>query len=131
MKGKEEVHIAGPGTDIRLGVADRTFIPCYGDRNMPDGEFFTGPVEDSVDGEVTFSFPTSYGGREVSGVRFRFEGGKVVDASAEQGEEFLLEILDTDDGARRLGELGIGPHYGTPTRTKGILLAEKIGGPGH
>src|SRR5205807_3029766 len=99
--------------------------------NMPDGEFFTGPVEDSVDGEVTFSFPTSYGGREVSGVRFRFEGGKVVDASAAQGEEFLLEILDTDDGARRLGELGIGTNYGITTGTKEILLDEKIGGTVH
>ena len=112
-------------------MGERIFIPCYGDRNMPDGEFFTGPVEDAVDGEVTFSFPASYGGREVSGVRFRFEGGRVVDASAEHGEEFLLEILDTDDGARRLGELGIGTNYGITTGTKEILLDEKIGGTVH
>ena len=98
---------------------------------MPDGEFFTGPVEDSVNGEVAFSFPASYGGREVSGVRFRFEDGKVVDASAEQGEDFLLEMLDTDDGARRLGELGIGTNYGIATGTKEILLDEKIGGTVH
>jgi aminopeptidase len=131
MQGKEEVHVTGPGTDIRLGVAGRTFIPCFGDRNMPDGEFFTGPIEDSVNGEVAFSFPAAYGGREVSGVRFRFEDGRVVDASAEQGEEFLLEILDTDDGARRLGELGIGTNYGIETGTKEILLDEKIGGTVH
>jgi aminopeptidase len=131
MQGKEEVHVRAPGTDIRLGVAGRTFIPCYGDRNMPDGEFFTGPVEDAVDGEVTFSFPAAYGGREVAGVRFRFEGGKVVDASAEQGEAFLIEMLDTDDGARRLGELGIGTNYGIETGTKEILLDEKIGGTVH
>jgi aminopeptidase len=131
MQGKEEVHVTGPGTDIRLGVAERTFIPCFGDRNMPDGEFFTGPIEDSVHGDVAFSFPASYGGREVAGVRFRFEDGKVVDASASQGEEFLLETLDTDDGARRLGELGIGTNYGITTGTKEILLDEKIGGTVH
>ena len=131
MEGKEEVHIKGPGTDVRVGVAERTWIPCTGHHNMPDGEFFTGPVEDSAEGEIAFSFPATYGGREVSGVRFRFEGGKVVDASAERGEDFLLEMLDTDDGARRLGELGIGTNYGISTGTKEILLDEKIGGTVH
>ena len=131
ITGREEVHIKGPGTDIKLGVAGRSWIPCVGTHNMPDGEFFTGPVEDSVEGEVSFSFPASYGGREVSGVRFRFEGGKVVDASAERGEAFLLETLDTDEGARRLGELGIGTNYGIATATKEILLDEKIGGTVH
>ena len=131
MAGKEEVHIKGPGTDVRLGVAERTWIPCSGHHNMPDGEFFTGPIEDSVEGEVSFSFPATYGGREVSGVQFRFKGGKVVDASAERGEDFLIEMLDTDDGARRLGELGIGTNYGISTGTKEILLDEKIGGTVH
>jgi aminopeptidase len=131
MEGKEEVHITAPGTDIKLGVAGRTWIPCAGSHNMPDGEFFTGPVEDATEGEVSFSFPATYGGREVSGVRFRFEGGKVVDASAERGEEFLIEMLDSDDGARRLGELGIGTNYGIATGTKEILLDEKIGGTTH
>jgi aminopeptidase len=131
IQGKEEVHIKAPGTDIKLGVAGRKFIPCTGEHNMPDGEFFTGPVEDSVEGEVSFTFPAAYGGREVSGVRFRFEGGKVVDASAERGEDFLIEMLDTDDGARRLGELGIGTNYGISTSTKEILLDEKIGGTVH
>lgn len=131
ISGKEEVHIQAPGTDIRLGVAGRTWIPCVGDRNMPDGEFFTGPVEDAVDGEISFSFPAVYGGREVSGVRLRFEGGRVVDAAAERGEEFLHEMLDTDDGARRLGELGIGTNYGITTATREILLDEKIGGSVH
>ena len=131
IQGKEEVHITGPGTDLRLNVSGRKFIPCYGERNMPDGEFFTGPVEDSAEGEVAFSFPATYGGREVSGVRFRFSEGRVVDASAERGEAFLLEMLDTDDGARRLGELGIGTNYGIATGTKEILLDEKIGGTVH
>jgi aminopeptidase len=131
MEGKEEVHITAPGTDIKLGVAGRTWIPCAGSHNMPDGEFFTGPVEHATEGEVSFSFPAAYGGREVSGVRFRFEGGKVVDASADRGEDFLIEMLDSDDGARRLGELGIGTNYGIATGTKEILLDEKIGGTVH
>jgi aminopeptidase len=131
IEGKEEVHVQGPGTDIKLGVAGRTWIPCTGEHNMPDGEFFTGPVEDSVEGEVAFSFPAVYGGREVAGVRMRFEAGKVVDASAERGEAFLIETLDTDEGARRLGELGIGTNYGIATATKEILLDEKIGGTVH
>lgn len=131
IEGKEEVHVLGPGTDIKLGIAGRSFVPCTGEHNMPDGEFFTGPVEDSVEGEVAFSFPATYGGREVEGVRLRFEGGRVVDASAQRGEDFLIETLDTDDGARRLGELGIGTNYGITTGTKEILLDEKIGGTVH
>ncbi|MGH2838337.1 MAG: aminopeptidase [Thermoleophilaceae bacterium] len=131
MEGKEEVHITAPGTDITLGVEGRKFIPCVGEHNMPDGEFFTGPIEDSVNGEIAFSFPASYGGREVAGVRFKFADGKVVDASAERGEDFLIEMLDTDEGARRLGELGIGTNYGISTGTKEILLDEKIGGTVH
>ena len=131
IEGREEVHIQAPGTDIKLNVAGRHWIPCYGSHNMPDGEFFTGPVEDATSGEIAFSFPAVYAGREVSGVRFRFEGGKVVDASAERGEAFLLETLDTDDGARILGELGIGTNYGISTGTKEILLDEKIGGTIH
>ena len=129
--GKEEVHITAPGTDIKLGVAGRTWVPCVGDRNMPDGEFFTGPIEDSVEGEISYSFPAVYSGREVSGVKLRFEAGKVVDASAERGEEFLHEMLDTDEGARRLGELGIGTNYGITDSTREILLDEKIGGSVH
>ena len=131
MQGKEEVRIQGPDTDVRLNVSGRRWIPCVGHHNMPDGELFTGPVEGSVEGEVAFSFPAVYGGREVAGVRLRFEDGRVVDASAERGEDFLLETLDTDDGARRLGELGIGTNYGIATATKEILLDEKIGGTVH
>jgi aminopeptidase len=132
IEGREEVRIQAPGgTDITLGVAGRSRVPCYGSHNMPDGEFFTGPIEDSVNGTIAFSFPAVYGGREVSGVKFRFEDGKVVDASAERGEDFLIQMLDADDGARRLGELGIGTNYGIETGTKEILLDEKIGGTVH
>jgi aminopeptidase len=131
IEGHEEVRVTAPGTDIRLGIAGRKFIPCDGEHNMPDGEFFTGPVEDSVEGEVSFHLPAVIGGREVSGVRLRFEAGKVVDASAERGEEFLIKLLDTDEGARRLGELGIGTNYAIDRGTREVLLDEKIGGTVH
>jgi len=131
IEGREEVRIEGPGTDLTLNVAGRHFKPADGKYNMPDGEFFTGPIEDSAEGEITFHLPASYSGREVAGVRFRFEGGKVVDATAERGEDFLIETLDTDDGARRLGELGIGTNFGIAAGTGEILLDEKIGGTVH
>lgn len=131
IEGHEEVRITAPGTDIRLGIAGRRFIPCDGENNMPDGEFFTGPVEDSVEGEVSFHLPAVIGGREVSGVRLRFEAGRVVEASAERGEEYLLKLLDTDDGARTLGELGIGTNFGIDRGTREVLLDEKIGGTVH
>ena len=131
IQGKEEVRIQAEGTDITLGVQGRKWIPCVGEHNMPDGEFFTGPVEDSVNGEICFSFPASYGGRTVSGMCLRFEDGRVVDASAEQGEDFLIEMLDADDGARTLGELGIGTNYGIVAGTREILLDEKMGGTIH
>jgi aminopeptidase len=131
IEGKEEVRLEGPGTDLTLNIGGRTFVAADGHNNMPDGEFFTGPVEDSVNGEVSFTYPAVYGGREVAGVRLRFEDGVVVDASAERNEEFLLRTLDTDEGARRLGELGIGTNYGIDRFTKEILLDEKIGGTIH
>jgi aminopeptidase len=131
IEGHEEVRITAPGTDIKLGIAGRKFIPCDGDHNMPDGEFFTGPVEDATEGEVSFHLPAVIGGREVSGVRLKFEAGRVVDASAERGEEFLISQLDTDEGARTLGELGIGTNYGIDRGTREVLLDEKIGGTIH
>jgi aminopeptidase len=129
--GREQVRIVAEGTDLRLGIAGRRFIAADGKHNMPDGEFFTGPVEDSAEGEVSFHLPATIGGREVAGVRLRFEGGKVVDASADRGEEYLISMLDTDEGARRLGELGIGTNFGIERGTRSILLDEKIGGTVH
>lgn len=130
-EGRSEVRVTAPGTDITLGIEGRRVIACAGENNMPDGEFFTGPVEDSVEGEVSFHLPAMVLGQEVAGVRMRFEAGKVVDATAERGEEFLIEVLDTDDGARRLGELGIGTNYGIDRGTRDVLLDEKIGGTVH
>jgi aminopeptidase len=131
IQGREEVRVTAPGTDIRLGIAERKFIVADGKRNMPDGEFFTAPIEDAVDGEVAFHLPAMVGGREVAGVRLRFDAGKVVDATAERGEEYLISLLDTDEGARRLGELGIGTNYAIDRGTRDVLLDEKIGGTVH
>jgi aminopeptidase len=131
IEGGSEVRISGEGTDLTLGIEGRHFIAADGKHNMPDGEFFTGPVEDSAEGEISYHLPATYAGRDVSGVRFRFESGRVVDASAEKGEDFLIQMLDTDEGARRLGELGIGTNYEITEGTGEILLDEKIGGTVH
>jgi aminopeptidase len=131
MNGREHVHITAPGTDIKLSIAGRTFVPGDGRNNMPDGEFFTGPVEDSAEGIVQFTLPAVHGGRHVSGVQLRFKDGKVVDASADQNEDFLVSLLDSDPGARFLGELGIGTNFGLDRGTSSILLDEKIGGTVH
>ena len=131
LEQAKEIRISGPETDLTLSVEGRTFINSAGKRNMPCGEVFTGPVEDSVNGTVYFGVPSAVAGREVSGVRFRFEEGKVVEATAEKGEEYLLSMLDADEGARYLGELGIGTNYGIPRPTKNILFDEKLGGTVH
>ena len=131
MKGRSEVHIEGEGTDLRLDVTDRTFIPADGKENFPDGEIFTGPHEDKTQGHVTYSFPAIYGGQVVEGIRLEFEKGRVVNATAKRNEEFLVKTLDTDSGARVLGELGIGTNFGIKDFTGETLLDEKIGGTIH
>jgi aminopeptidase len=131
LKGKQNVHVLGKETDLRLSIAGRTFINCDCKENVPDGEIFTGPVEDSAEGQVYFSYPTLYGGHEVTGVRLWFEKGKVVKASAEKNEDFLLKTLDTDEGSRYLGEFAIGTNKGIQRFTGEILFDEKIGGSFH
>jgi len=99
---------------------------------MPGGEFFCSPVEDSAEGDIVFGeFPAVYAGRELNGVRLRFEGGKVVDATADVNEGFLIETLDHDEGARWLGELGIGCNPGITRYMKNTLFDEKIDGTVH
>jgi aminopeptidase len=126
-----EVRIVGPETDLTLSVAGRKFLNGDGKHNMPCGEVFTGPVEDSANGSIYFGIPVAVAGREVSGVRLRFEGGRVVEASAEKGEGYLHAMLDADEGARYLGEIGIGTNYGIRRATKNILFDEKLGGTVH
>ncbi len=129
--GKERVRVIGPETELSLSIAGRTFINSDGKNNMPSGEVFTGPVEDSVEGHVCFSYPAIHQGREVEGVRLWFEKGKVVKASAEKNEDFLLQTLDTDDGSRYVGEFAIGTNKGITRFTRAILFDEKINGSFH
>jgi aminopeptidase len=131
LKGKEMVYVKGPGTDLRLSIAGRVFENSDGRNNMPSGEVFTGPVEDSVEGHVQFSYPAIYQGREVTGVRLWFEQGKVVKAAADKNEDFLRQTLDTDEGARYVGEFAIGTNEGITQFTHQILFDEKIHGSFH
>jgi len=126
-----EIRIVGPETDLTLSVEGRTFVNSAGRRNMPCGEVFTGPIEDSANGTVYFGVPAAIAGREISGARLRFEEGKVVEASAQKGEEYLMSLLDADDGARYLGELGIGTNYGIRRASANVLFDEKLGGTVH
>ena len=128
----EQVRIVGDGTDLTLGIAGREPIVDAQGANMPGGEFFMCPVEDSAEGTIHFAeFPAVYFGREVTGIRLRFEGGRVVEASADTNENFLLETLDTDEGARALSELGIGCNPGITRYMKNTLFDEKMDGTVH
>jgi aminopeptidase len=131
LKGKKSVRCVGPNIDLSLSIDGRTFINCYGNNNMPDGEIFTGPVEDSVNGWVRFSYPSIVSGRAVSGIELKFENGKVVEAHAEQNDDLLQAQLNTDAGARYLGEFAIGTNFGINKFTGNILYDEKIGGTIH
>ncbi len=131
LNGKKEVTLKSPNVDLTLSVEGRTFINSDGSNNMPSGEVFTGPVEDSANGWVEYTYPAIEKGKEVSGIRLEFKDGKVVKASAKKNEEFLLAMLDSDDGARYLGEFAIGTNYGIQKFTKSILYDEKIGGSFH
>jgi aminopeptidase len=128
----DEVRIVGDGTDIRMSIKGRPGRIDDGHVNMPGGEVFFSPIEESVEGVVTFSeFPACYQGHAVEGVRLVFREGRVVEASASRGEEFLLKTLDTDPGARVLGELGIGCNPGIQRHMMNTLFDEKIYGTIH
>jgi aminopeptidase len=131
LQDKREIHIKGPDTDLRVGVGGRTWINCFGDCNMPDGEVFTGPMETEVNGMVQFSYPAIYEGREVEDVRLWFENGVVVKESAAKNEAFLTKMLNTDGGSRRLGEFALGTNTGIQRFVKNMLFDEKIGGTIH
>jgi aminopeptidase len=130
--GGTSVHIVGDGTDLTVGIDGREGVVSAGFRNMPDGEVFYSPVEDSAEGVITFAeFPAVYLGHDVVGARLVFSGGAVVEASAEEGEEFLQQVLATDAGASRLGELGLGCNPRITRFTRNVLFDEKIDGTVH
>ena len=127
----KQIKIQAPDTEISLSVANRTWINSDGKANFPSGEIFTGPVEDSVNGKIRFTYPAIYLGREVGGIDLEFKAGRVVHAQAEKGEDLLRSLLDLDEGARTLGEFAFGNNYRIQRFTKMILFDEKIGGTVH
>jgi aminopeptidase len=126
----DEMHVLGEDTDLTFSVKGRKWINCSGKENMPDGEVFTSPIEDSANGVVRFTLPGIFSGREVEDIKLTFKDGKVVEASASKGNEFLQSILRIE-GADRIGEAAIGTNYEITRFTKNMLFDEKIGGTIH
>ena len=131
MNGGKKLHKIGDKTDITFSVEGRKWVSCAGLNNFPDGEIFTSPVEDSAQGEIYFDFPAIYRGNESHKIWLKLEGGKVVDAKAEKGEDFLISMLDMDAGSRFVGEIAIGTNDRVKDVTGNILFDEKIGGSIH
>ncbi len=131
IQGHDKVEIKGPNVDLSLSIKGRTFVNACGEHNMPDGEIYTGPVEESANGWVRYTYPAMSNGRIVEGVELKFESGKVVKATADKNQDFLLKMLETDSGACYIGEFAIGTNFEINRFTKSILFDEKIGGTFH
>lgn len=131
LDGVRELRVLAEDTDLTVAVDGRTWIPCDGKENFPDGEVFTGPIENSVEGRIRFTYPASFAGRMVRDVELRFEGGEVVEAHASDGEGFLREMIALDEGARRVGEFAFGMNEAVQEFTSHTLFDEKIGGTMH
>lgn len=127
----DQVHIVGENTDLTFSIKGRVAEVGEGKKNMPDGEVFTSVVEDSVNGQIFYDIPAVYLGNVIEGIRLKFKEGTVVEADAVSGKDFLEKILETDDGAKRLGEFGVGLNYSITRPVKNILFDEKIGGTIH
>lgn len=131
LKGRDQVTLTGANVNLKMSIKERVFIPCDGQYNFPDGEIFTGPVEDSVEGWVRFKYPAIEYGQEVTDIQLWFEQGRVVKEAASKNQELLTAQLNSDAGARTLGEFGIGTNYGITRFTKNMLFDEKMGGTIH
>ena len=131
VEGHDKIKLLGPNVDLALSVKGRKFNNSHGRHNMPDGEIYTGPVENSVNGWVKFTYPAIFQGRIVEGVELTFEKGRVASATADNGQDFLLAMLETDVGARYLGEFAIGTNFEIDRFTRNILFDEKLGGTFH
>jgi aminopeptidase len=129
--GAEEVRIESKETDITLSLKDREGVSAHGKRNIPDGEVFYAPVKESIEGHIKFTYPGVDSGSEVHGIKLWFENGKIVDFEAEENEEYLEKMLNTDEGSRYIGELGIGTNREITDFTKDTLFDEKMGGTIH
>lgn len=131
MTGKHQVVVRGPNVNLTLSISGRKFMNSFGTFNMPDGEIYTGPVEDSANGWVRFTYPANYSGTSVEGAELMLKDGRVISAKAEKNEEFLQKTLDVDAGARYIGEFAIGTNFDIQQFTGNILFDEKIGGSFH
>lgn len=131
LNQRKHIRIVTADTDFEYRCAERVWINCHGKQNFPDGEVFTSPIEESVNGHVRFSYPSVFNGREAEDVRLTFKDGKVVDASASHGQDFLEAMLNMDDGSRYLGEAAFGLNYNIKRFSRNILFDEKIGGTMH
>jgi len=126
----DKVQVIGEDTDLTLSVKGRTWVNCCGRLNLPDGEVFTGPIENSVSGHIRFTYPGIYQGIEIENIYLEFKDGKIINATASKGETLLQEILKIEN-ADKLGEFAIGTNYGITQFTKNMLFDEKIGGTLH
>ena len=131
LTGKSQVVLRGPNVDLTLSIKNRNFVNSTGTHNMPDGEIYTGPVEDSVNGWVKFTYPAIYGGVAVEGAELTFSSGRVEQAKAEKNLDYLLKMLESDAGSRYLGEFAIGTNFDINKFTGNILFDEKLGGSFH
>lgn len=131
LDSKSNLHIVSEDTDIMVGIEGRKWINCDGKQNFPDGEIFTSPLENNINGYITFSFPGIFAGRQIEGIKLEVKDGKVVNAKAKKGEELLKSLLDTDEGSSFFGEVAIGTNYGIKDFTSNMLFDEKIGGTVH
>lgn len=132
MEKTSEVHLVGPGTDLKFSIKDIPAIICGGNYNIPDGEVFTAPVKDSVEGVISYNAPTIYRGIAFDGIRLTFEKGKIVKAEADGGRtKELNKILDSDEGAHYIGEFALGFHPAIKEPMRDILFDEKIAGSFH
>jgi aminopeptidase len=131
LEGHNQITLNGSNVDLKFSIDGRTFEPADGKYNFPDGEIFTGPIENTANGYIRFSYPAIYGGQEIEDIELWFEGGKVIKEQASKNADLLTNMLNTDQGARFLGEWGIGTNYGIQRFTKNMLFDEKIGGTIH
>ena len=131
LDSKSSLHIVSEGTDIMIGIKGRKWINCDGKQNFPDGEIFTSPLENNINGYITFSFPGIFAGRQIEGIKLEVKDGKVINATAKKGEELLKSLLETDEGSSFFGEVAIGTNYGIKDFTSNMLFDEKIGGTVH
>jgi aminopeptidase len=131
LEGKKKLQIYAKNTDLTIKVEDRKWINCYGKENFPDGEIFTGPLENSAEGYINYSFPGVHGGRLIEDIELWFKKGKVIKSKASKGENFLKTMIKMDNGSQRIGEFAFGTNYGIKKFTKNTLFDEKIGGTIH